>query len=130
MELNLKDEADAAEDAIISKTRRGGYVNLFICVCVCLYVCVFVCVSVPRVFAHLFWFISVFFVDIPHLRRRLDLKIFGSPDMPVFPATLLSDRDSVYSRERNPVSKFGDSRENCLICTGTCVKICWKFWHS
>jgi len=59
-------------------------------------------------------------------RRRsdstyLDLQIFS-----VFPETLLSDRDSVYSRE-DQLEILRTPRKTCLICTGTPVKTCWKF---
>jgi len=46
------------------------------------------------------------------LTEEIRLKIFGSPDMPVFPATLLSDGDSVYSRE-NPF-EIWDTQDNVI----------------
>jgi len=52
------------------------------------------------------------------LTEEIRLKTFGSPDMPVFPATLLNGGDSVYSRE-NLVEIFGTPYKTCLICTGT-----------
>jgi len=63
------------------------------------------------------------------LTGEIRLKIFGTPDMPVFPATLLSDGDSVYSRE-NLLEIVGTPEKTCLICTGTPEKTCWKFWQS
>ena len=57
------------------------------------------------------------------------LKIFGSPDLSVFLINLLSDRDSVYSRE-NVLEILRIPVKTCLICTGTNVKTCWKLWQS
>ena len=54
----------------------------------------------------------------------LDLLIF-----PVFLETHLSDWDSVYSRV-NQIEILGTPEKTCLICTGTPVKTCWKFWQS
>jgi len=43
--------------------------------------------------------------------------------------SLLSARDSLYSRE-NLVEILGTPVISCLICTGTPMKTCWKFWQS
>jgi len=62
--------------------------------------------------------------DVP-LTEEIRLQIFGSQDLSDFPIDLLSDGDSVYSRENS----FEISRtpvKMCLICTGTPVKkTCW-----
>ena len=74
------------------------------------------------------------------------MKLFGSPDWPVFPATLLSDRDSrlrvefllktdsgypnVYLREKL-FEFFGrDSRENLFESYGDSHENFLKFWQS
>ena len=54
----------------------------------------------------------------------LDLLIF-----PVFLETHMSDWDSVHSRV-NQFEILGTPEKTCLICTGTPVKTCWKFWQS
>ena len=59
-------------------------------------------------------------------RRRSDFKVFGSPDWPLFPATLLSDGDSVYSRE-NLFEILGTPEKTCLKVTGSPVKTCSIF---
>jgi len=58
------------------------------------------------------------------ITEEIRLQIFGSTDTPIFPATLLSDGDSVYSREnlldiwgtpeKNVFDMYGDSCENLL----------------
>jgi len=63
------------------------------------------------------------------LTEEIRLKMFGFTDVPDCRVDLLSDGDSVYSRE-TLFEKFGDSRENMFICTGTLVRTCWKFWQS
>jgi len=63
------------------------------------------------------------------LTEEITLKIFGSPDMPVFPATLSSAGDSVFSRE-TLFKILGTPEKTCFTCTGTPVKTCWKFWQS
>jgi len=65
----------------------------------------------------------------PPLTEEIRLKIFGSPDYPVFLDSLLSDGDSVYSSQ-TLFEILGTPEETCLICTGTPVKTCWKFWQS
>jgi len=56
-------------------------------------------------------------------------KRFGSRDLTIFLLDLLSDGDSIYTRE-NLYEKLGTHVKTCLICTGTPVKTCWKFWQS
>jgi len=56
------------------------------------------------------------------LTEEIRLQIFGSPDYHFFPGFLLSDGDSVYSRE-NSIFFF-------LNVTGIPVKTCLKFWQS
>ena len=56
-------------------------------------------------------------------------KIFGSPDLSVFLIDPLSDGDSIYSRE-NWFGILGTPVKTYLICMGTPVKTCWKFWQS
>jgi len=54
--------------------------------------------------------------DCP-LTEEIRVQIFGSLDYPVFLDSLLSDRDSVYSRENlfeNVFDMYGDSYENSL----------------
>jgi len=58
---------------------------------------------------------------------EIRLEIFGSPDFLGFPETL--DGDSVNSRE-NLFEILETPEKTCLICTGTPVKTCWKFWQS
>jgi len=54
------------------------------------------------------------------------LQIFESPDLPDCWVDLLSDGDTVYSR-KNRFGILGTPVKLCLICTGTAVKICWKY---
>jgi len=42
---------------------------------------------------------------------------------------LLSDRDSVFSGE-NSFEIWGLPVRTCLVCTGTPVETCRKFWQS
>jgi len=69
------------------------------------------------------------FTDVflkPPLTAKIILKIFGSPDLTVFPQDLLSARDSVYTRE-NSFEILGTPLKTCLICTGGPP---WKFvWN-
>jgi len=58
--------------------------------------------------------------------RRSDLKYLHLQIWTVFPSTLLSDGDSVYSRE-TLWEILETPKKTCLICTGTPVKTCWKF---
>jgi len=62
-------------------------------------------------------------------RKRSDLKYLDFQIWLVFPATLLSDGDSIYS-DGTLFEIFGFPEKTCLICTGTPVKTCWKFWQS
>ena len=50
-------------------------------------------------------------------------KIFGSPDLPDVRVDLLSDGDSVYSRE-NLFEILRTPEKMCFICSGTPVKTC------
>jgi len=61
--------------------------------------------------------------------EEMRLQISGSQDLSVFLIDLLSDRDSVYSRE-NSFETSGTPVKTCLICTGTPVKNCWIFCQS
>ena len=63
------------------------------------------------------------------LTEEIRPQIFGSPDLTVFLLDLLSDGDSVYTRE-NVYENCGIPVKTCLICTGTPVKTCWKIWES
>jgi len=63
-----------------------------------------------------------------HSRRRSDLKFLGQ-DLSVFLIDLLSDGDSVYSRE-NSFEIWGTPVKTCLIWMGTPVKTCWVFCQS
>ena len=62
------------------------------------------------------------------LPEEVRLKIFGSPDYPVFLDSLSSDEDSVYLSE-NLFEVLGTHEKTCLMCTGTPVNMCWKFWQ-
>jgi len=62
------------------------------------------------------------------LKEEIKFKIFGSSDYPVFLDSLLGDGDSVYSHEIL-CEILGTPGKTCLICTGTPVKTCWKFWQ-
>ena len=63
------------------------------------------------------------------LTEEIRHQIFGSRDLTMFLLDLLSDGDSIYTTEKSceplgiPVKKF-------LMCVGTPVKTCWKFWQS
>jgi len=57
------------------------------------------------------------------LKKHLDFQILR------FHRNILSDGDSVYSRE-HPFEILGTPEKTCLICTGTPVKNLWKFWQS
>ena len=51
------------------------------------------------VYGYAYLHVHVYYICTYPLTEEIRLKIFGSPDMPVFPATLLSDGHSVYSRK-------------------------------
>ena len=57
------------------------------------------------------------------LTEEIRLQIFGSGDLPDLRVDLLSDRNSVDSRE-NPFETLGTAEKTCLICTWTPVKTC------
>jgi len=63
------------------------------------------------------------------LAEEIKLERIGSPKLPDFQVDLLSDGDSVYSRE-NLFEILGTPVKMCLICMGTPVKTCRKFWQS
>jgi len=78
------------------------------------------------------YFISTFEITsdvVLPLTEEIRLKIFGFPDLPVFLIDLLSAGGSVYSCEIL-FKILGTPVITCLICTGTPVKTCWKFWQS
>jgi len=58
--------------------------------------------------------------------REIRLQIFGSRDLPVFLIDLLSDGDSVYTRE-NLYENLGTPVKMCWICMGTPAKTCQNF---
>ena len=62
-------------------------------------------------------------------RRRSNLKYLDLQITTEILLDLLSAGDSVYSRE-NLLEILGTPVITCLICTGTPVKTCWKFWQS
>ena len=76
---------------------------------------------------------SEYHVRIPNtqnpLTEEIKLKIFGSPDYPVFLDSLLSYGDSVYSHG-TLLEILGTPEKTYLTCMGTPVKTCWKFWQS
>jgi len=55
--------------------------------------------------------------------------MFESRDLTIFSLDLSSDGDSVYTCE-NLFENWGIPVKRCVRCTGTPVKICWKFWSS
>jgi len=59
------------------------------------------------------------------LTEELRPKIFGSLYLLDFRVDLVSDRDSIYSRE-NLFEIMGTPVKTCLRYTGTPVKTCWK----
>ena len=63
------------------------------------------------------------------LTEEIRLQIFGFPELPDFQVDLLRNGDSVYSRE-NLFEILGIPENTCLICMGTSVKSCQKFWHT
>ena len=62
------------------------------------------------------------------LAEEIRLKLFGFLH-PVFLIDLLSDGDSVCSRE-NSFEILGTPVKTCLMCMRTPVKTCWKIWQS
>jgi len=74
-------------------------------------------------------FLSVHVPRHTQLMEEIGLKIFGCPDLSVSLIDLLSDGDTMNSRE-NSFEIWGTPVNNCLIWTGTSVKTCWKFWQS
>jgi len=66
-------------------------------------------------------------VDTP-LTEENRLVIFVSRDPTIFSIDLLSGGDSVYTRQIFH-ENFSTPVKTCLICTGTPVKTCWKFWQ-
>jgi len=66
-------------------------------------------------------YICIFSHRLSPLTEEIRLRIFGSPDYPVFLDIHLSDGESVYTRE-NPFAVLGTPKKTCLICTGTPVK--------
>jgi len=77
---------------------------------------------------HIYTCVSQYISDMPRT-EEIRCKIFGSPDLTFLSLNLVSDGDSIYTTEKSceilgtPVRKF-------LICMGTSVKTCWKFWQS
>ena len=67
-------------------------------------------------------------VDVP-LTEEITLTIFASPDLSVFLIDLLSDSDSVHSRE-NSFEILRTPVKTCLIFSGAPVKTCWTFGQS
>ena len=63
-----------------------------------------------------------------HSQRKPDLKYLDLQIRVVFLDTLLSEGDSVYSRE-NLFVILGTPEKTRLICMGP-VKTCWKLWQS
>jgi len=62
------------------------------------------------------------------ITEEIWLQIFGSLDYPDFLGFLLSDGDSVYSRE-NSLKILQTPVQTCLNVTGTHVKTCLTFWQ-
>ena len=62
------------------------------------------------------------------ITEEIWLQIFGSLDYPDFLGFLLSDGDSVYSRE-NSLKILETPVQTCLNVTGTHVKTCLTFWQ-
>ena len=72
--------------------------------------------------------VHALFVRTP-LTEEIRLEMFGSPDYPVFPGVLSSDRDSVKSH-KNSFENMGTSVKTCLKVTGTLRETCLKFRQS
>jgi len=103
--------------------RVCAYVCLPVCcivcvcvfVCVCVYACVCVCV---RACAHMLQCVAVHRLSLHMpLTEKIKFKIFGSPDLPDCQVDLLSDWNSIYSRE-TLFQFLGIPEKTCLICTG------------
>jgi len=75
------------------------------------------------------WIAYQHYVRHPPFMEKIGLEISGSQDSPVFPAFFCGDGDSNYQRE-TLFKILGTPKEMCLICTGTPVKTCCKFWQS
>jgi len=117
---------------------------VYVCVCMCLscmrssrtvllrrlpcLVPVCVCVNTPILLYISIWG-HVYPIYIHPLTEEIRLEIFGFPDLSIFLIDHFSDGDSVYSSEEF-VEFLGNLVKFCLICTGTPVKICCKFWQS
>ena len=73
-------------------------------------------------------YVHIPLTEIP-LTGEIRLKIFGSPGLSVFLMDLLSDGDSMYSRE-NSFEILRTPVKTCLICTGTLVKTGGQVWQQ
>ena len=87
-----------------------------------------VCVNTPILLCISIWG-HVYPIYIHPFTEEIRLEIFGFPDLSIFLIDHFSDGDSVYSSEEF-VEFLGNLVKSCLICTGTPVKICCKFWQS
>ena len=102
------------------------YRYTYIYVCIYIYTHIYICIYL---YIYAYIHISIY-MHLYLSRRRSDrLKISVFPDLSNFRMDLLSNGDSVYSRENS----FEISRtpvKTCLTCTGTPAKTCWKFGQS
>ena len=95
--------------------------------CCSVWQCVAVCCSVLQCVA-ICCFVGSYRSSARLLMEKMT-QICVSPDLPDFRADLLSDGDSVYSRE-NLFEILGTSVKTCLLCMGTPLKTCYEFWQS
>jgi len=95
------------------------------------YICIHVCIHTYKyVYIHIhihkcihrYIYICRSIFTYP-LTKEIRLETSGSLDWTVFPFTLLSDGDSVYSSEKH-VWNFGDSRENVFDMYEDCCETC------
>jgi len=108
------------------------YTHTHICAYICVHICTYTGLlsswiggaqgSIAKILAGKCAYIYMCVIE------EISLKIFASPDCTVSPQNILSDRDSVCLREIL-FEIFGTPDKTFLICTGTPVKTCWKFWQ-
>ena len=115
-------------DIICLCHRYHMYVSCLSCKCFTYITCLsYWCITniISKLYVHL----RITDIIRIHSWRRSDFKIFGTRDLSVSEIDLLSEGDSIYSRE-NLFEFLRTPEKTCLICTGTPVKTCWKFWQS
>ena len=124
--------------AYILSFESGGFLsrcvlsaaNIYVCDCMC------ICQCLQYMYTHRYHDLNLEgfcrgtsrATTIP-LKTEIRFKIFGSRDLTIFSFDLLSDGDSVYTRD-NFYKNLGTPVKTCVICMGTPVRTCWKFWQS